>query len=72
MAGVQANVTALEARLGAEITGLQREMKSLESRIEARVSAQELRLIKWMVANSVAVAGLVVAALRLFGQGSAP
>ena len=35
--------------------------------LRAEIAVLELRLVKWIVGTGIAVAGLVVAALRLFG-----
>lgn len=35
--------------------------------LDARLAALELRLIKWMVGIGIAVAGIVIAFLRLVG-----
>ncbi len=72
VAGVQANVTTVEAALKSDVAGVKSDVAALEARLNARTSAQETRLIKWMVGVGVGVAGLVVAALRLLGQGAAP
>ena len=72
IAGVQANVTAVEAALKSDVAGVKSDVAALEARLNARISAQETRLIKWMVGVGVGGAGLVVAALRLLGPGAAP
>ena len=70
--GVQANVTAVEAALKSDVAGVKSDVAALEARLNARISAQETRLIEWMVGVGVGGAGLVVAALRLLGPGAAP
>ena len=55
-----------------DIAVVKSDMTALEARLNARISAQETRLIKWMVGVGVGVAGLVVTALRLLGPGAAP
>ena len=72
IAGVKSDLAAVEAALKVDVAGVKSDMASLEARMSARISAQETRLIKWMVGVGVGVAGLVVAALRLLGQGAAP
>ena len=79
VADVKSDVAAVEAALKvdlasvkSDVAGVKSDMTSLEARMDARISAQETRLIKWMVGVGVGVAGLVVAALRLLGQGAAP
>ena len=46
------------------------DLTALEARLRAESAAIELRLVKWIVGTGVAGAGLVIAALRLFGSGS--
>ena len=83
MAAVKSDVAAVEAALKSDVAAvksdvaaveavLKSDMAALEARLNARTSAQETRLIKWMVGVGVGVAGLVVAALRLLGPGVAP
>ena len=79
VAGVKSDLAAVEAALKVDVAdvkvdvaGVKSDMASLEARMSARISAQETRLIKWMVGVGVGVAGLVVAALRLLGPGAAP
>ena len=43
------------------------DLTTLEARRRAETAALELRLVKWIVGTGVTGAGLVVAALRLFG-----
>ena len=47
-----------------DVAALERTMKA---DLCAEIAALELRLVKWIVGTGVAVAGLVVAALRLLG-----
>ena len=67
-----ADVKVDVASVKSDVAGVKSDMASLEARMSAKISAQETRLIKWMVGVGVGVAGLVVAALRLLGQGAAP
>ena len=68
----KSDLAAVEAALKLDVASVKSDVASLEARMSARISAQETRLIKWMVGVGVGVAGLVVAALRLLGQGAAP
>ena len=65
VAGLKSDVAGFGSSLKSDVAGF-------EARMSARISAQETRLIKWMVGVGVGVAGLVVTALRLLGQGAAP
>ena len=69
---LKSDIAAFGSSLKSDVAGVKSDMASLEARMSARISEQETRLIKWMVGVGVGVAGLVVAALRLFGQGVAP
>ena len=71
-AAMKSDLAAVESALKLDVAGVKSDMASLEARMSARISEQETRLIKWMVGVGVGVAGLVVAALRLLGQGAAP
>ena len=72
LAAVEAALKVDVAGVKSDVAGVKSDVASLEARMSARISAQETRLIKWMVGVGVGVAGLVVAALRLLGQGAAP
>ena len=71
-AGVEAVDVETLATKG-DIAALEGAMKAIEGTVKAHfatkadLAALELRLIKWIVGTGVAVAGLVVAALRLLG-----
>ena len=40
--------------------------------LDARLAALELRLIKWIIGTGIAVAGIVIAVLRLLDSTAAP
>ena len=72
LAAVEAALKVDVAGVKSDVAGVKSDVAGLEARMNARISAQETRLIKWMVGVGVGVAGLVVTALRLLGQGAAP
>ena len=61
-AGVDAGTLATKD----DVAALERAMKA-HFATKADLATLELRLVKWIVGTGVAVAGLVVAALRLIG-----
>ena len=69
---LKSDIAAFGSFLKSDVAGLKSDVASLEARMSARISEQETRLIKWMAGVGVGVAGLVVAALCLLGQGAAP
>ena len=72
----KSDLAAVEAALKTDVAAVKSDVAGLEARLKsdlrAEISAHETRLVKWMVGVGVGVAGLVVAALRLLGPGSAP
>ena len=65
---MKSDVAGFGSSLKSDVAGLKSDVAGFEARMSARISAQETRLIKWMVGVGVGVAGLVVAALRLLGE----
>src|ERR1051325_11275589 len=68
----EVNFARLDAKLEQRIAEVKAAMASLESHLEARMSAFEARIIRWMfllwVGQAVTTVGLVFGVVRLVGR----
>ena len=69
--GVRAEISKLRAELGTETSGVRAEMSKLRAELGTEMTALELRLtdkingaLGWNIATMVAVAGVIIAAVR--------
>ncbi len=68
----EVNFARFEAKLEQRVTEVKAAVEALESRLEARMSAFEARIIRWMflfwVGQAVTTVGLVFGVVRLVGR----
>ncbi len=63
---IDTSVERLETKIDTLAKEFKASMAELEAKTDAKMAAQESRLIRWMIATTLSTAGILFALLRIF------
>ena len=66
MSGLRGDMSGLRGDMNAQISDLRGDMSGLRGDMNAQISALETRLVRWIVATGLVVAGLLITVVTVF------